>query len=278
MSGGAGQGGFLGAVGGSLRRILAIASNAFREAVRNRAFVGLMLLAFAFLVFSLVMSALAVSDQSVRVVLDFGLFSISLFGVLIAIVMGVILVHKEIEKKTIFTIIPKPIHRFEFILGKYLGMLAILVVEVGGLAAVWLLLLWAKGGPVGLEVGKALVLIFFEVMVVTSVALLFSSFSSPVLSGIFAGLVFVVGRVVHIIDEMLRARGGLFGANPELRPIGRAVVAVFPDLSVFIVDREVLLGVPVEWSYLAASAGYAASYIAVFLGLAVLLFERRDFV
>jgi len=259
-------------------RIRAIARNTFKEAVRNRAFLGLMVLALLFLTSSLVLSALAVSDQAPRVVVSFGFFGISLFGVLIAVVMGVILVYKEVEKKTIHTIIPKPVHRFEIILGKYLGLLAILVVEVGVLSLVWLVILWGKDVAVTVEFAKALLLVFCEVTLITAVALLFSSFSSPILSGIFATLIFVVGRVVYIVDEMLRARVGLFASSPELRPFGEAVVAVFPDLNVFNVSHEVLLGLPVEWGYVAAATGYALSYVVVLLAAATLLFQRRDFV
>jgi ABC-type transport system involved in multi-copper enzyme maturation permease subunit len=259
-------------------RIRAIARNTFKEAVRNRAFLGLMVLALLFLGSSLVLSALAVSDQAPRVVVSFGFFGISLFGVLIAVVMGVILVYKEIERKTIYTVIPKPVHRFEIILGKYLGLLAILVIEIGVLSTVWLLILWGKDVVVTAEYAKALLLVFCELMLVTAVALLFSSFSSPILSGIFATLIFVVGRLVYIVDEMLRARAGLFTSSPELRPFGRAIVAVFPDLNVFNVSHEVLLGVSVEWSYVASAIGYALSYVVVLLAAATLLFQRRDFV
>jgi len=102
-----------------------------------------------------------------------------------------------------------------------MGMLAILVVEVGGLALVWLLIPVEQGLSITTEFGKGLLLIFLEVMLVTAVALLFSSFSSPILSGIFAVLIFVLGRVVYLVDEMLRSRTGLFAANPELRPVAR---------------------------------------------------------
>lgn len=272
------DGGYVRQIPITTERIRAIARNTFKEAVRNRAFIGLLLLALVFLISSVVLSALAVSDQAPRVVVSFGLFGISLFGVVIAVVMGVILVYKEIEKKTIYTVVPKPVHRFEIILGKYLGLLAILVVELSILALVWFLILWTKDVTVTLEHVKALLLVFFEVMLITGVALLFSAFSSPILSGIFAALIFVVGRVVYIVDEMLRAGSGLFVTSPELRPVGKAVVAVFPDLNVFNGSHEVLLGVPIAWDYIGSALGYALSYVVVLLALATLLFQRRDFV
>ncbi len=258
-------------------RVAALAGNTFKEAVRNRAFIGLMFLAGAFLAFSLVLSSLAVTGQGNRVLLDFGFFSISLFGVLIAIVMGAILLHKEIDKKTIFTIIPKPVHRFEVVLGKYFGMLAILIVEVGVLSVLWLGLLWLKGAPVTPEIGKALLLIFLAIVLITAVALMFSSFSRPVLTGILATGVFIVGRVVYLVGEMLTARGGLFVDHPGLRPFGEAVVRVVPDLRVFDGSQEVLLEIPIRGSYLVSATGYCMSYVLVLLALSVLLFQRRDF-
>ena len=259
-------------------RIRAIAANTFKEAVRNKAFIGLMLAALAFLVFSLVLSALNLEAQKLRVIYSFGLFSVSLFGVLIAIVMGVILLYKEIDKKTIYTVVPKPVHRFEIILGKYLGMLQILIVEVGVLSAVWLFLLWFKGAPLSWTLIQALLLTFMEIMIITAVATLFSSFSRPVLSGIFTVGIFMVGRVTYIIDEMLSSKGGLFVKNPQLRPIGEALVAIFPDLEFFDLSRQVLYGSTVDWSYVGAGLGYCLSYVAVLLALAVLFFQRRDFV
>ncbi len=260
------------------QRIRAIASNTFKEAVRNKAFIGLMLGAFAFLVFSLVLSELNLQAQRLRVVFSFGLFSISLFGVLIAIVMGVIQLHKEIDKKTIYTIVPKPVHRFEIIVGKYVGMLLILIVEVAALSLVWVGILYLKEAPMSWTILQALLLIFMEIMIITAVATVFSAFSRPVLSGVLTVGIFLTGRVVYLVDEMLRATGGFFIKNPEMRPIGDLFVAVFPDLEFFDLSQEVIYGSTVDWGYLGAGLGYALSYVAVLLAIAVLLFQRRDFV
>ena len=263
---------------GSLGRIAAIASNTTREALRNRAFIGLVLAALAFIGFSMVLAELAVRGQAARVVQDFGPFAIGLFGVVIAITMGVILLYKEIDKKTIFTVVPKPVHRHEIVLGKYLGMLAILAVAVGALGAAWAGVLALKGAPLTIEVVKVVVLIYFEIMVVTSVAVLFSAFSSPVLSGLFTFGIFFLGRVAYLVTEMLQAHKGLFVDNPGLRPLGEIFVATFPDLQTFNVTQNLLLGLPVPGSYVLASLGYALAYVLFFLCGAMILFQRRDFI
>ena len=262
----------------SIARILAIASNTYREAIRNRAFIVMLIAAVAVIAFSLVLSELAVRGQAARVVTDFGLAVIGLFGVVIAITMGVILLFKEIDKKTIFTIIPKPIARHEIVLGKYVGMLVILVIEVAVLAVAWALVLWAKGAPVGIEVWKAVLLAFFEIMLVTSIAVLFSSFSSPALSGLFTFGIFFLGRISYLVAQMLEARRSLFVTYPPLRPVGEAFVAVFPDLQVFNVSQDLLLGIPIGGAYVLSVFAYALAYIGVFLSIAVVLFQRRDFI
>lgn len=262
----------------SIARILAVASNTYREAIRNRAFIVMLIAAVAVIAFSLVLAELAVRGQAARVVEDFGLAVIGLFGVVIAITMGVILLFKEIDKKTIFTIIPKPIARHEIVLGKYVGMLVILVIEVAVLAAAWALVLWAKGATVGVEVWKAVLLAFFEIMLVTSIAVLFSSFSSPALSGLFTFGIFFLGRVSYLVSEMLEAHRSVFVTYPVLRPVGEAFVAVFPDLQVFNVSQDLLLGIPIGGAYILGVFAYALAYIAVFLSVAVVMFQRRDFI
>ena len=262
----------------AMTRILAVASNTWREALRNWAFIGLMIVAMGFLFFSMALAELAVRGEAARVVLDFGYFAISLFGVVIAIVMGVILLYKELEKKTIYTILPKPIHRYEVLLGKYLGMLVVLVVEVVVMAVVWFLVLFAQEASLGMDTVMGVVLILFEIMLIASVALLFSSFSSPVLSGIFTLGIFVLGRLSYLVGDMLASSKGLFAQNPSMRPLGEFYVAVFPDLSVFNVSQDLLQGIPITAGYVLAAGGYALSYVVFFLGVGMILFQRRDFI
>ena len=262
----------------SFGRVVAVAHNTYREALRNRAFIGLLVLALGFIVFSVVLSELTVVGQGPRVVLDFGFFALGLFGAATAIVMGAILVHKEVDKKTIFTIVSKPIQRYEFILGKYAGMLAILMVEIAVLAVFWFGVLLLQGGDVTIEHLKGVILICFEVALVTSVAVMFSSISSPIVTALLTTGAFAVGRVVVVVDEMLGATRGVFVDNPLARLLGQGVVLVLPDLSVFNASQQVLLDIPVTWTYVAQALAYGAGYVVICLAIALLAFQRRDFV
>lgn len=262
----------------SLGRVAAVARNTFREAQRNRAFLGLLMFGVLFILFSLVLSELTVVGQGPRVVVDFGFFAVGLFAAATAITMGAVLVYKEVDKKTIYTILTKPLHRYEFILGKYAGMLAILAAEVLVLALIWCVPLAVQGADISVEHVKGMVLVVFEVAIVAAVAVMFSAQSTPALTGLLSFGAFVVGRLVYLLEEMLGGVRGLFVDNALARGFGQAVVTVVPDLSVFDVSQQVLLGVPVSWSFVAHAAAYAACYVVVLLGVAMLAFHRRDFV
>ncbi len=263
-------------------RVVAIAINTFREAVRNKILYVLLFFAVLIIGSALGLGQLSLTEQ-VRVTRDVGLGGIALFGVLIALFVGVNLVYKEIDRKTVFALIPKPMHRWEFILGKYLGMVATLAVQVAIMAVVLFAVLLAQGSAVADEgaVVRALTLLFVEIMIVTAVAVLFSSFTTPLLSALFGFGVFIAGRSTPELREIIsRAQ------EPTTRRVLGAVVHVLPDLNLYYVSGSMVDGHAVsvsgprfvEWSYVAMAAGYGAAYIAVLLLAAMLIFSRRDFV
>jgi len=262
----------------SLNRIVAIGLNTFKEAARNRAFIGLMVGALVLILASLIVSELVVFDQRRRVVQDFGLFFISFAGVVISVTIGVLLVFKELERKTIYSLLSKPVYRHEFILGRYLGMFMILITVTVVLALAWYSVLLLRDVPIRLVFFKAVLLVLAELSIVAAVAVLFSSFSTPILSGIFTFGIYILGRQVYYIEEMLLARKGLFVSAPQLRPVGKAVTAIFPDLSMFDVGKEILLEVDVPWLYVSQALGYGLAYVVLLVTLAALVFQRRDFV
>ena len=261
----------------SMNRISALAGNTFLDAIRNRIFIGLLVLTASLLLFSTVLSDLAVRGEAARVVLDFGLFSISLSSVLIAIVMGSVLLYKEVEKKTIYTLLTKPVGRVEVIWGKYLGMISVLLTGMSLMVVLWVGILASKGAEVGTDHWIAGLLIFFEVMVIAAVALVFSSFSSPVLSGLFTFGIFGLGRLLYLIEEMLSSTKGFFVSYPELRTPAELFLALCPDLKVFNVSQDLLQAVPISGNYVVSAGAYAVAFVVFLLTLASFLFSRRDF-
>ena len=252
-------------------RVRAIAINTFREAVQDKVLYTLLAFALVVIVGSLLVGSLTLGEE-VKIIKDMGLAAISLFGTLIAIFVGVGLVYREIDKKTIYTILSKPIHRYEFLLGKFLGLVLTLFVELAVMTGGLLVLLAVYEGGIDLGLLKGVLLLFFELLVVIAIALLFSSFSTPILSGIFTLALYVIG---HLLRELRLIGGG--AASDAARWLVRAAYYLLPDLETFNVRAEVAHGEPVPWGYVAWAVVYGLVYLAAVLFLTSFIFSRRDF-
>jgi ABC-type transport system involved in multi-copper enzyme maturation permease subunit len=259
-------------------RIWAIALNTFREAARIRVLYGILVLVVGSNLLALVLGEMAIREES-RVARDIGLAGISLFGSLTAIFLGVFLLYSEVQRRTIHTIVSKPIERWEFVVGKYLGMALVLsvLVAVFGLAMGGMLI-W-QGAGLTAAVFKALILSWFEVLVVAAIAIFFSSFSTPFLSGIFALGIWVLGRVTPDIERATK------DAAPLITAIAKPALRIIPDLHLFSVSGRSLDGNMVSvhgdfvpWSYVGLASLHGIGWIVGLLAFAAVLFHRRDFV
>ncbi len=265
--------------GQSLGRVWAVGLNTFREAMRNRVLAVLLLFAVGLMAFSLVLGELSLHEE-VRVIKDLGLAGISIVGVLISLFLGVNLLSKELDRKTVFFVIPKPLHRWEFLLGKFVGLsvtLALLTALMAGLLAAFVI---GKGGTHGVAMLRAEVLVLLELLLLTTVAMLFSSFSSPYLSAMFTGALWIIGRNT---PELAAFAGGKLEGSP-LGSLLEIIASVVPDFHVFYISGGNLEGGIVSihegfvsWSYVAQAASYAGLYGGTCLLLAMALFARRDF-
>ena len=255
-------------------RVAAIARNTFREAVRDRVLYNLVL-------FVLILTGAAVflgelsAAQEAKIIVDMGLSAALLFGVFIALFVGVGLVYKEIERRTIYAIFSKPVGRGEFLVGKYLGLCLTLAVNVAVMGAgVSLALLYVSGGwdPLVLRIWPAVGLIYVELMIVVAVALLFSSFSSPALSALLTFFVFVIG---HFSAELkgLSASVGSGGA----RLLFAALYYLLPNLSNYSYITAASHGRTPAAADFAGGVLYGLAYIAVLLAASTLIFKRRNF-
>ncbi len=260
-------------------RLVAIALTTFREAIRKRVLYGIFAVVVLFNLFAVVLGEMSL-HQEARIARDVGLAGVSFFGSITAIVLGVSLLYNELQKRTIHTIISKPIERYEFVLGKYAGMaLTLTLLTTLFAVSVWMVLT-ARGVPFSSAMSKAVLLAYFEVLVVAAIAVFFSSFSSPFLSGIFSFAIFIVGRVT---PEM---RAAVANAKAEwVRDICNAALYVVPDIHLFSASGGSVGGENVsvhsefvDWSYISMAGGYAIGYIGIFLVLASIIFTRRDFV
>jgi ABC-type transport system involved in multi-copper enzyme maturation permease subunit len=262
----------------SAGRMWAIALNTFREAARIRVLYGIVILVLASNLLALVLGEMSIYEEQ-RVARDVGLAGISLFGSLTAIFLGVFLLYGEVQKRTVHSIVSKPIERWEFVVGKYGGMALVLTVLVALFAAAMAAMLYYQGGGVSSAVIKAVLLSWCEVLTVAAVAIFFSAFSSPFLSGIFALAVFVIGRLTPDIEAA--------AANAQagwIRTVTKVALEIVPDLHLYSISGRSVAGEAVSvhsdfvsWSYVAMAAGHGALWIVALMTLAAVLFHRRDF-
>lgn len=309
-----------------MSRIWAIALNTFREAIRDRVLYGVVGFGALVQLFALALAQLSL-DQQARVVRDVGLASVSLFAVIVAIFLGSSLLYKEIERKTLYVILPKPIRRDEFLLGKYVGIVLTAFVFVGLTGALQLLLdgmirglspLVVIGVVVGLaalfglvarrahdptvftpalaltalvtsfalsaSIGGdpapalwALVLVLGEVVLLTAVAMFFSSFSTPFLTGAFTVGVWILGRSA---GEMATMRSRIL---PELvRSFLHGLAWIVPNFNLFVPPHQLLEGGSGDAGstllYVSQAIAYGVLYAALLLFVSTRIFRRRDFV
>ena len=253
-----------------MRRILSISLNTFRETLREKLLYNLLIFALLMIGSSILLSRLTLGDAN-RLILDLGLASINLFGVIIAIFVGIGLVSKEIDKKTIYTIVSKPVPRYEFLLGKYLGLCITLLVNTGIMVAGLLVVLHIMDVPIELVLFKSLLLIFMELLVITAVALLFSTFTSSTLSAIFSLATYVIG---HLSADLK-----VFGAKLDVvsRSIVNAIYYLMPNLERFNLKGHVIHRLDVGMADMALILCYGFAYTALLLMAAAIIFQRRDF-
>jgi ABC-type transport system involved in multi-copper enzyme maturation permease subunit len=267
-----------------VRVIRHVAVNVFKESVRDKILYNLVVFAVLLIAASYLIGELT-AGQDVKIIKDLGLASISVFGLLIAIFIGIGLVWKEVEKRSIYTLLPKPMRRQEFLLGKYCGLVLTLVINVAVMTVAFYGVLaymqaatpdnvraaWASPAtdPAML---KAIALIMIELLLVTAIALFFSTFSSPFLSAMLTLAVWVIGH----FNEDLRDFGATI-PSPAAAALARGLYYVVPNFAAFDVKLQAVHAQPIPLGYLALTSLYGMTYVAFVLLGGVIIFSKRDF-
>ena len=251
-------------------RILSIAVNTFRENLREKLLYNLLFFALLMIGSSILLSRITLGDYH-RLILDLGLASINLFGVFIAIFVGIGLVSKEVDRKTIYTIVSKPIPRYEFLLGKYCGLVITLFANTVVMVVGLLIVLQVMDVPITSLVFKSLALIFLELMVITAVAVLFSTFTSATLSAIFTLAVYVIGHLSGDLKEFAKK------LDEVSEMVVNAIYYTLPNLERFNLKGHVIHHLDFGLADMALTLAYGLTYAAFLLLLASVIFQRRDF-
>lgn len=254
-----------------MRAVAAIALNTFREAIRDRVLYLILAFAMALIALSRFVSMLTVGSET-KIVKDLGLSAMSLFGLLTAVFVGVSLVSKEIERRTVFTLLAQPVRRWQFVCGKYAGLLMVLgasVLLTGAAVVIAVALMGESPWPLV----PAILMIGVELALVAAFAVLFSSFTNPILASVGTVAIYVVGHLSWSFD-LLKARM----PSPAGKTACDVLHALLPNLDRLDIKAAAVHGVPVSGAYLASAGAYGLFYASAVVILACLIFERREFI
>ncbi len=252
-------------------RIHTLAANTLREAIRNK-------LLYTLLGFGILMigSGVLVSTLSYvevhEILQDVGLAAIRLFSAGIAIFVGIGLIHGEVDRRTIFTILSKPVSRTEFLVGKFVGLTMTVWLQLALMALAFAFVSWGVGAPLGAGHGIAIALIGLELMVLVAIATLFSAFTTPMLAALFTVGLWTIGH----LSRQLQALGQQSDVE-SVSSISTWIFRLMPDFEVFNKTLEAVHGLPIEGGEVAMAFVYAIGYMIVTLTLGSMVFNRRDF-
>jgi ABC-type transport system involved in multi-copper enzyme maturation permease subunit len=253
-------------------RVIIIATNGFREVIRDRVlyFIGFFALLMA--ISLRLLPEIAVGTDE-KILLDLSLGGVGLLSAIVAIFVGTGLINKEIEKRTVLVLIPKPITRAELIIGKHLGLLAVLLILVTAMGVIGLGLLSLNGisYPVG-AIALSLIYLIIELSILVAVALLFGVFTSSLLATLLSFGVYLIGHSTRDLLEL-----GNLSDNPSLKALTRTLYLILPDLSRLNFRNEAVYGLLPNATDLLSNALYGLLYTILVLTVATLIFSRRQF-
>lgn len=252
-------------------KIRAIALNTFKEAVRNKIFYLLIFFGIFFSLSSKLISMLTIGD-TVKILKDVGLASINFFSVLIAIFTGINLVYKEIEKKTVFFILSKPVERRDFILGKFLGLALTILIALIIMITVFAFFLYLFSGHFDPSILLYFIFLFIELLIIISISILFSSFSTPILSSIFTIVLYLIGHVIWTFNEFKHKL-----IDPFEKYFAYFLYYLFPNLEKFNIRESLVLNDPLSAKIIVSTIGYGLFYITGILIVSILIFNKREF-
>ncbi len=251
--------------------VTAIAANTLRDAIRSKVLYVLLFFALVMIATSATLATLSYVERE-RILQDVGLGAIRFFGAAIAIFVGVGLVHREVDRRTIYTILSKPVSRSAFLAGKYLGLVATLWLVLAVMSLCFAAASLVAGAPLDAGHAIALGLTALELAVVVSFSTLFSSFATPFLAGCYSLGLYMIGHLTRDLRAI-----GVASKSPLAQDLTAWLHRVLPDLEAFNRTIEAVHGLPIPPSEVVWSVVLGVSWCLGFLLVAVMTFERRDF-
>ena len=253
-----------------MKKAWVIALNTFQESLRKKTFYILLVVALVVIGASRFFSFLAAEDE-IKMIKDVSFSTIEFFGALIAIFTALAAVSGEIEKRTIYPLLSKPITRSNFIIGKLIGQSLIILLNVILMSIFFIVLLFIKKSPPDVETFKTIFLIFIELVLIGSITLAVATFATDAFNLIFSFFLYITGHLISYGKSLLERV-----ENMVLKGLGEMLYTVVPNYENFNIKDKVVVGVNVSWQYVGQTLLYGIIYIAIAVLIGVYFFNKRE--
>ena len=253
-----------------MKRIKTLALGTFKEGVRSRQFLSVAVFAVLMLLSALVMSEMSFSERK-KIVEDVGLSFMTIFGLIVTMYVGMELIFKEIDRRTIYIILSKPVSRRSFIVGKYFGLILLISAHLLLMIVTLFILFFFYVKSFEFHLFKAVYMIFLELSIIASITVFFSSFSTPAVAAFSALSFYIIGYSTSIINAYLAKQSGIF------KLLLNILFGIFPKLGYLDIKMEVIHKLPLHVDRFIYGSLYAIAYISVVIALSIVIFERREF-
>jgi ABC-type transport system involved in multi-copper enzyme maturation permease subunit len=254
-----------------VNQVAAIAVNTFRETIRDRVLAVIVVFALVMIAGGLWLGSISLGEQG-RMMKDFGLVAVTFFGLIVAVFIAASLVHKEVEKRTVFVLFSKPVSRASFITGKFLGLCVTMAVVLAGMGVFLFLLVWVVAHEASWMLLAATAMVFVQLIAIMAVTIFFSTLGSAILASVLGICVFVAGQLSHNVLSLTR-----LGHNALTEALSWVVYVVIPNLSAVDVKAGVVGESTLSWGEIGVWTLYLLAYVVVVLALATLVFRRKEF-
>lgn len=252
-----------------MSNIIAIAKNTFKETIRDRILYGILAFALLFLLSTILFGSISLGED-VKVIKDFGLAGIYIFSIIITIFIGTSLIYKEIEKQTLYIIFSKPVSTAQFILGKFLGLMAGIKLTVLLMTAIYLIIVYIKGGGFDYLSLLSILLLLFELSIFISLTIAFSTFTTPLAGTIYSIITLYIGHSLGLLQKYAGKAGGI------QKYLGKFVYYLLPNLEKFNIRNSIVHGIMPNSGQIIYPVIYSIFYTAILLYLANLALKKRD--
>jgi len=254
-----------------VNQLFAIAVNTFKETIRDRVLAVIVVFALLMIAAGLWLGSISLGEQG-RMMKDFGLVAVTGFGLIVAVFVAAGLVHKEVEKRTVYVLFSKPVSRVAFISGKFVGLCATMAVVLAGMGLFLFALVWMVDGRPSGMVLLAVLMVYVQLLVIIAVTIFFSTLGSAILASVLGICVFVAGQLSQNVLALTR-----LGKNPLTEALSWVIYIIVPNFSAVDVKAGVVGEQTLAWGQVGVWTAYLLAYVVVVLALATLVFRRKEF-